>query len=167
MGEHRWGWFGVAALVIGGGAAAFQVKDYQRLRWLTGCWEARKGDQRIVEQWTDSRGGLLLGTSRTFRGGQVTEFEFSAIIPDSDGKLEYQAYPGHKPAASFALATITDTSISFSNPRKVFPATITYARHGSDSVVASIEGPADNGPKRVLFPYKRVACDNREPPEDR
>jgi hypothetical protein len=164
MVERGWGWLGVAALLAG--TAAFQAKEYQKLRWLTGCWEARKGDQRIVEQWTDSRGGLLLGTSRTFRAGRVVEFEFSAIIPDSDGKLEYQAYPGHKLAASFALAALTDTSISFTNPKHDFPATITYARRGSDSVVAWIEGSSDGGPKRILFPYKRMVCDNREP-EDR
>jgi hypothetical protein len=162
--ERQWVWIGVAALWFGAGPQ--QAKDFGRLRWLTGCWEARDGDRRIVAQWTGSRGGLMLATSRTFQRDFVTEFEFAAIIPDSDGKLEYQAYPGRKRAASFALGVLSDTSVSFTNPKPEFPATITYARHGSDSVIASIEGQADGGTKRVLFPYKRIPCDNREP-EDR
>ncbi len=49
------------------------------LAWLAGCWELRAGPRLIEEQWLSPRGGMLLGMSRTMRGGTVVEYEHLRI----------------------------------------------------------------------------------------
>jgi hypothetical protein len=155
------GLIGVAALVGVLGAAGFQSKQIHQVRWLAGCWQLDDSQRevRVVEQWTDNRGGLMLGTSRTFKGQTVTEYEFSAIGADSTGRLSYEARPARQAPATFALASITETSVTFTNPAHDFPTSISYARRGGDSAVATIEGP---GGKQILFAYRRITCANSD-----
>ena len=142
------------------GAGRFQGKQIQRVRWLAGCWQLAEGQRRVVEQWTDDRGGLMLGTSRTFRGESVVEYEFSAIRADSAGRLTFEAHPARQAPATFAAASINDTSMTFTNPAHDFPTSISYARRGGDSAIATIEGPGSAGPRRIVFAYRRIACAN-------
>ena len=136
-----------------------EAKQIERLRWLSGCWQMDQEGRRVVEQWTDHRGGLLLGTSRTIRDDRAVEYEFSAIMVDSTGKLVYRAHPARQQPATFDATSVTDTEITFTKPTHDFPTSISYRRRGGDSLIATIQGPSSGGEKRVVFPYRRAVCD--------
>jgi hypothetical protein len=45
----------------------------------------------------------------------------------------------------------------FENPQHDFPQRVGYRRDG-DTMLAWVEGMASGKPRRVEFPYRRVAC---------
>ncbi|MGH2610654.1 MAG: DUF6265 family protein, partial [Tepidiformaceae bacterium] len=50
----------LAVAVIGGGSRR-QDDGLDRVRWLAGCWELRRGARVTLEMWMPPAGGLMLG----------------------------------------------------------------------------------------------------------
>lgn len=129
------------------------------LGWLTGCWQRNDAEPGSGEQWTEVAGGTLLGVSRTIRGGRTIEYEFVLIREGSDGRLVYVAHPSGQAAAEFTSTRVARDEVVFANPDHDFPQRIGYRRTGRD-LLAWIEGPADEGTRRIEFPMRRRACDS-------
>lgn len=135
-----------------------QGADAGRLRWMSGCWEARSGSRLIEERWTPPRGGLMLGTSRTSRNDSIIEFE-QVRIETRPGGVYYVASPSRQATAEFKASSILDSSAVFENPGHDFPKKVMYRRAGADSLVASIEGPRGGATRTIAYPFRRVSCD--------
>jgi hypothetical protein len=138
-------------------AVAQQSGDLQRLGWLAGCWELRRGDRVTLEMWMPPEGGLMLGASRTTASGVVREFE-QLRLAWQDGRLVYTARPSGQQEASFTAPVVSDSGFAVANPDHDFPQRIIYRRRGADSLVARIEGPGSNGVRGFDFPMRRVSC---------
>lgn len=139
------------------GFAAAQGRPIDRVRWMTGCWEAVNPQRTIYEQWTTAEGRTMLGTSRTVRGDSLTEFEF-VVLRENGERLTYEARPSGQTGATFQSISITDSSVTFENLANDFPQRVGYSRRGADSVVAWISGPRGGAARRIDFPYKRATC---------
>jgi uncharacterized protein DUF6265 len=124
--------------------------------WLQGCWQMTAGDRVVEEQWMAPRGGVMLSTGRTVRGTTLVEYEW-VLLREKDGTLEYEAHPSGQPSDVFTARSATDNEVVFENPTHDFPQRVGYRRNG-DSLLAWIEGNAGGKPRRVEFPYRRVAC---------
>ena len=131
--------------------------DVAQLRWLAGCWELRTPTRVTHEAWIAPAGGLMLGVSRTVARDVVREFEFLRIEL-RDGKPTYIAQPGGGLPTAFAATFVSDTAVRFENPQHDFPQGISYRRAGSDSLVASIDGPQGGTPRTIRFPMRRTSC---------
>lgn len=103
-------------------------------------------------------GGALLGMSRTVRDGKTVAFEFMRIGSGADGTLAFFAQPSAKPAATFALASLTDSAVVFENPRPEFPQRIVYRLESPGRLRASIEGMRDGVARSIDYPLLRVDC---------
>jgi len=112
--------------------------------WLAGCWEQRAGNRETVEMWMAPAGGMMLGASRTVVAGTVREYE-QLILKLDGGKLVYTASPSGQATATFTATSVTDSSFTVENLQHDFPQRIIYRRHGSDSLIARIEGPGPSG----------------------
>jgi len=144
------------AATVGAGAQA-PPTGVQRLAWLQGCWEtSAAADQSVEEHWMAPRGGTMIGTSRTVRGGATVEYEF-VMIRERGEQLVYVAHPSGQPSAEFVAGTVTDSRAVFENPAHDFPQRIGYERSGT-SLNAWIEGTRNGEPRRIAFPYHRVSC---------
>ena len=128
-----------------------------RLAWLAGCWEMRSGARRTEEQWMMPRGGAMLGMSRTVRNDTLIEFEH-VRIERRGSDMYYVASPSRQATAEFKATAFTDSSVKFENPEHDFPQRIMYRRQGSDSLIASIEGPRGGTTRTIAYPYRRVSC---------
>ena len=128
-----------------------------QLRWLAGCWELRTPTRLTQESWIAPAGGLMLGVSRTVVRDVAREFEFLRIEL-RDGVPAYVAQPGGGPATAFRATFVSDTAARFENPQHDFPQGIAYRRVGSDSLIASIDGPEGGAPRTIAFPMRRVSC---------
>lgn len=131
--------------------------DVAQLRWLAGCWELRTPTRVTQESWIAPAGGLMLGVSRTVVRDVAREFEFLRIEL-RDGKPTYVAQPGGGPPTAFAATFVSDTAVRFENPQHDFPQGISYRRAGSDSLIASIDGPQGGAPRTMRFPMRRISC---------
>ncbi|MGH8697274.1 MAG: DUF6265 family protein, partial [Burkholderiales bacterium] len=147
----------LAVAVIGGGSRR-QDDGLDRVRWLAGCWELRRGARVTLEMWMPPAGGLMLGASRTVVGGAVREWE-QVRLSVRDGRLVYTALPSGQQEAEFTAIAVSDSGFVVENAAHDFPQRIRYARRGADSLVARIEGDTPQGPRAVDFPMRRVRCD--------
>jgi hypothetical protein len=150
----------LAAVAITVGAAAARApvpSPLDRLDWLSGCLEMRKGDLLVEEQRMRARGASMLGMSRTTSGKGLLEYELT-LIKDVDGRLVYEAHPSGQAMTVFPAVSATDDSVLFSAPEHDYPQFVGYRKVGADSVIAWIDGKSRGKQRRVEFSYRRVAC---------
>jgi hypothetical protein len=140
------------------GFVSSQRGAIERVRWMTGCWEAVNAQRTVYEQWTTSQGRTMLGTGRTVRRDSLIEYEFVVLREQGEG-LAYEAHPSGQAGATFQSTSITDSSVTFENLANDFPKRVGYNRRGTDSLVAWISGPRGGTTRRIDFPYRRVRCD--------
>lgn len=130
-----------------------QGGEMDRLRWLAGCWEARRGARTITEMWMAPDAGLMMGASRTVAGGQVRATE-QLKLEFAGGRLAYVALPSGQAETRFEATDVSDSGFVVENPAHDFPKKIIYRRRGADSLVARIEGDG----RGVDFPMRRISC---------
>lgn len=146
-----------ATLALIGAAAPRQARPLDRLRWLAGCWEQRRGTSVTREMWMAPEGNLMLGASRMVAGGTVREWEQLRLTWAGDS-LAYHAEPSGQAPTDFKGGAPTESEFIVANPAHDFPQRIIYRKRGTDSLIARIEGPGANGTKGIDYPMKRVSC---------
>ena len=165
-GLARVGLAGVTVALVGLSAAALgsarrsgpaPATVLERFAWLAGCFEMRKGSLVVEEHRMAPRAGTMLGMSRTTSENGLVEYELT-LLRERDGTLVYEAHPSGQPVAAFPATVTANDSIVFSDPAHDYPQTIGYRRAGPDSIIAWIDGVSRGKPRRVEFPYRRVAC---------
>jgi len=154
IGNGQWA-IGVV-VVVALMAALPQQNPLERVRWLAGCWEMQRNGRTTVEMWTRPNGPMMIGGSSETAGGVVREYEHLRLTAEGDS-IVYTALPSGQAQASFK-GTASDTGFVVENLQHDFPQRILYARRGTDSLIASIEGPGPNGVRRISYPYRRAEC---------
>lgn len=131
--------------------------DVDQLEWFSGCFTYSSPNATIEESWSKPAGGILLGYSRTIRGGKVVEYEFVRIAPGPDSRLTYFAHPSGQAPAAFALRSSTPTEVVFENLEHDFPQRIIY-RKSSEGLFARIEGTRNGQSRGRDIPMTRRSC---------
>jgi hypothetical protein len=122
--------------------------------FLAGCWAGTMGMLDMREQWTELEGGVMLGTTRYYREGQLADFEF-AMLSDVGGVATLHPYPkGERSPRGFPLVAVGEEYV-FENLEHDFPVRIVYARSGEAGLNPRAEGPDGTGPRWALH---RVPC---------
>lgn len=102
--------------------------------FLSGCWESQEDDGGLLleERYSPARGGVMMGSSRYLRGGDLTSFEFSRIV-ESGGGVVLVPYPGGVPSAvGLRLTEAGPGHARFENPGHDFPVRIDYTHATPD-----------------------------------
>lgn len=133
-------------------AAAPARRGAEELGWMSGRWLAQSGERWTEEHWTRPRGGVMLGTGLSGRGGEADNWEFMRIAPDAEGALTFWGSPNGQPAVPFRLVSLSAGEAIFENPAHDFPTRIVYRRTGS-GMTATVSGP--NGANPQTWRYKR------------
>ena len=107
------------------------------LDWLSGVWIGTRRTSEIEERWSPSKGGALLGVSRTVRNDRMVSFEYLRIV-ERDGGLVYVAQPGGRSPTEFVLTSISNNRAVFVNPRHDYPQRIVYEMSKEGGLTASI-----------------------------
>ena len=127
--------------------------------WMEGCWEARTADRWTEECWSSDRGGIMIGYSRSGKGGTLGEWEVMQIIPGQiteteNVRLAFWASPGGQRRTLFAWGPNDQPGISFYNVANDYPQRIRYWRDGAD-LFAEIALADGSKPKRWHYKRKR------------
>jgi hypothetical protein len=137
-----------AVLLIGAAPEAERAED---LGWLAGSWVAEEtGGAWTEERWAKPRGGVMLGTSLSGKGGEAGWFEFMRIAKGEDGRLAFHASPGGAAASAFPLVASGAREVTFENPAHDSPTRIAYRREGK-VLNATISGPGGAKPRTWRF----------------
>jgi hypothetical protein len=126
--------------------------------WMAGTWMTEDGAEWADEVWTDPRGEIMLGVSRTGFGSELKMWEVAQIRVKKDGKISYFAQPLGKAHTEFPLVLISAEAIEFANPAHDYPQRIRYWRQGK---LLMAEISKLDGSKAVRWNYRPVV-----PPRD-
>lgn len=124
-----------------------QVND---LSWLAGHWLECTPRGETSETWTDARGGVMLGVSRSIRGNR-TDWELARIDTAPDGVTFFASPKGQAPTAFRAVSVVTGRAV-FENAGHDFPQRVIYTRHG-DRLTGRIEGTIDGQSRSIEWHY--------------
>lgn len=150
----RRGRFLAGFLVVVSADVALASPRISDLSWLAGCWAREDAEPGSVEVWLEPAGGVMLGMSRTVRGGKTVEHEFLEIREVEPGTLGYVAHPSGQASATFKLLRSGDREVVFENLAHDFPQRILYRRTG-DELVARVEGERNGQIRGFDFPMTR------------
>ena len=135
------------------------------LAWLHGCWAGSVNQRDFREQWSPLRGGMLVGAGHTVNQDKTQSYEFLRIEGRGDG-IYYVAKPSGQVEAAFKLESIAmddkDAIFLFANPAHDFPQRIIYRRGSEGWLYATIEGKLNGQDRQVIYPMRRVNCENGE-----
>jgi hypothetical protein len=98
--------------------------------WMAGTWMMQEGASWSDQLWTDPKGGLMLGVSRSGFGGQVENWDLAQIRVRPDGSMVYVVQPQGKAPVEFPMVLISEEAIEFANPANDYPQRIRYWRQG-------------------------------------
>lgn len=139
----------VAWLATAGAAPAASVGD---LGWISGAWISESKGEWVEELWTAPRGGVLLGTNKSGKGGRTTGYEFMRIAADAQGTISFWASPGGEKPVPFKLVSSGASGAIFENSANDYPTRVAYMRSG-DILVATISGL--NGTRPMTWTFRR------------
>lgn len=123
--------------------------------FLSGCWEQRTAAGRWTEEcWTDTRGGLMIGSGRDGSGDRVGHWEWMRIERGTDGALTFYGSPKGAPAVGFKATEADGKSITFINAAHDYPQRVRYqvTDTGLDAEVSLADGSKPN-----RWTYRRTA----------
>lgn len=144
-------------------SAALGQTPLSHANWLAGCWELRAPNRVTLEMWMPPLGDMMLGSSRTTVGTRTSEYEVLRLKIEGE-RLHYIALPNGRNETVFPSIELSDSSLVFENTAHDFPQKISYRRRGADSIIATIEGPTQNGVRRIPFAFRRTTCLTATPP---
>ena len=152
--------------------------------WLRGCWMGSVNRREFTEQWSQPRGGMMVGFSQTvvgpkFQGSlrkkmeaagkaatdpskeRTQDFEYLRLEARNDG-IYYIAVPSGKKEISFRLGSVGEESgatvFTFNNTVDEFPQRLVY-RHGSEGwLYAQVSGKPGTSATDVVYPMRHVDC---------
>jgi hypothetical protein len=123
--------------------------------FLSGCWEQkREGGGWTEECWTDTRGGLMVGSGRDGSGDKVGHWEWMRIERAADGSLTFYGSPKGAQAVGFKAVESDAGSITFVNASNDYPQRVRYlaTETGLDAEVSLADGSKPN-----KWSYRRTA----------
>lgn len=123
--------------------------------FLSGCWEQRSEDSSWTEEcWTDTRGGLMIGSGRNGKGDTVGHWEWMRVERATDGSVTFYGSPKGAPAVGFKATEGDAKSITFINATHDYPQRVRYivTEAGLDAEVSLADGSKPN-----RWSYRRTA----------
>ncbi len=117
-------------LMLAAPAAAQTMAHPVLPEWMAGTWQMEDGAAWSDAVWTDPRGGMMLGLSRSGFGSQLQGWDVQRIEQKGDGRISLITQPPGQAAAEFPLVLISAEAIEFANPANRYPQRIRYWRQG-------------------------------------
>ena len=123
--------------------------------FLSGCWEQRTEAGRWTEEcWTDTRGGLMIGSGRSGQNDAIRDWEWMRIERGTDGGLTFYGSPKGASPVGFKAVEGDGKSITFVNASHDYPQRVRYVvtETGLNAEVSLADG---SNPNR--WSYRRTA----------
>lgn len=123
--------------------------------FLSDCWEQKREDGGWTEEcWTDTRGGLMIGSGRDGKGDKVRHWEWMRIERGADGSVTFYGSPKGAFPVGFRATEGDGKSITFVNASHDYPQRVRYVvtEAGLDAETSLADGSKPN-----RWSYRRTA----------
>ena len=123
--------------------------------FISGCWEQSREDGGWTEEcWTDTRGGLMIGSGRDGKGENIGHWEWMRIERGAGGSLTFYGSPKGATPVGFKAVESNARSITFVNASHDYPQRVRYqaTEAGLDAEVSLADGSKPN-----KWSYRRTA----------
>lgn len=147
---------GMIAAVVLLAAMPASAADLADLEWLVGAWATEaKGEAAswTEERWSPPRGGAMLGTGLSGRGGKASSYEFMRIAVDDKGEILFWGSPQGAAPVPFRLESVRGGEAVFVNPAHDYPQRIVYRRTGRGLTAST---SLADGSNVQTWNYKRI-----------
>ncbi len=95
--------------------------------WLSGYWEARKGEFVVTEQWMLPEGDSMFAVNRTIKSGRTITYEYMRLqYTGKDDSPCLFILPADQSEVEFRLVDYSENQAVFENPGHDFPQRVTY-----------------------------------------
>lgn len=145
-----------AAIALQLAAMPATAADLGDLDWLVGAWATEaKGDavRWTEERWSPARGGTMLGTGLSGRGGKALSYEFMRIAVDEKGDIAFWGSPQGAPPVAFRLESVDRGEAVFVNPAHDYPQRIVYRLTGRGMTATTSLADGSNA---QTWKYRRI-----------
>ncbi|MFM5884532.1 MAG: DUF6265 family protein [Novosphingobium sp.] len=119
----------IAALIAAAPIAAAPAEEALP-GFMAGTWMMEDGAAWSDELWSDAKGGLMLGVSRSGFGKELRIWEMARIERKADGSVSFFAQPRGRPETEFKQVLRSADAVEFANPANDYPQRIRYWRQG-------------------------------------
>ena len=157
--------FRVIGLIIIYGWAIQQNSEITKAEWLIGTWENKTSRGSVYETWTKISDNEFSGKSYARKEENTVVFETIRLTQKEGGLFYIPTVKNQNDgiSVSFALKTISDTTLIFENAKHDFPQIISYYKISTDSLVAEISGTKNGQELKQTFPMKKVKSKRVDP----
>lgn len=146
---------GFALLTLTPVAAIAQASDDGLPGFMAGTWMMEDGAAWSDELWSDPKGGLMLGVSRSGFGRALRFWETARIQRKADGSISLFVRPQDGKETEFNQALRSADAVEFTNPAHDFPQRIRYWRQGQ---LLMAEASLLDGSNAVRWNYRPVVA---------
>lgn len=135
-----------------------QTNDIENAEWLIGTWENKTSRGSIYETWSKTTDNEFSGKSYIVKEQDTIVFENIRLVQEQDGLFYIPTVKNQNDGlpVRFSTKTISETQLTFENPKHDFPQFISYIQISADSLVAEISGIKNGQERKQTFPMKRV-----------
>jgi hypothetical protein len=127
--------------------------------WMSGCWESEAGGLWTEECWSEPRGKMMIGHSRTGSGERAHQWESMQLLLEDETddpavvRLAFWAAPQGVNRTMFAWAASKQPGLTFYNLENDYPQRIRYWRDG-EALMAEIA--LADGSKARRWRYRAI-----------
>ncbi|MEO8664979.1 MAG: DUF6265 family protein [Ignavibacteria bacterium] len=139
----------------------YDLEDFVKLYPLEGEWTMPYKDGELVEKWEKKYNKMLEGETIFLKGDEEQQQESIKLFL-KDGRIYYTPIKDGKEEdepVEFSLISNEKRKFIFQNKEHDFPQRIIYELRSNNELVATIEGETSNGPKKIIYRYKRKTND--------
>lgn len=145
----------LAAVALASVQAHAQSADDGLPGFMAGTWMMEDGAAWSDELWSDPKGGLMLGVSRSGFARQLRFWETARIQRKADGSISLFVRPQDAKETEFKQALRSADAVEFTNPAHDFPQRIRYWRQGQ---LLMAEASLLDGSNAVRWNYRPVVA---------
>jgi len=127
-------------------------------RWLLGTWQQPSVKGILTESWQQLNDSTFIGQSFFVSNGDTLSSESISLQQRKDTLFYIPTVADQnegKPVV-FTLTNLTDSSVTFENPKHDFPQKIEYQLNAPDSLIAEVSAVVEGKTKALTFRMERL-----------
>lgn len=147
----------LAAALCARAEDAKDLKDINKLAFMSGCWAFTEKGSTTEEYWIQPAGGTMMGLSRTVAGDKTVFTEYIQMREHEGVITMFVQLRMAETSTVFKLTKLDGQEAIFTTAL-AWPRQLSYKLQPDGTLFAKIEGVQNGREVAQVFPYKKMKC---------